>query len=194
MVILLASDHFSESSGPAGSSSLSRADLVRDSIENKFGKFPAQKKVVKLLFERGFCVTAAGKVTSGNIEIPHVQIGNEIGVDRRVVDTAAGKIAEDPELFTVFQHLHSVCFLRDAAPYLGLGVIVIVPEDSAGIGIIAGVTKVISDAGFSIRQAVSDDPYFTPEPRLTIITNEPLPGNVVDAVRKTSGVKGVSLY
>jgi len=58
-------------------------------IIEKFDKFPAQEKVIRLLIGRGFQVNSEGKVVSGGIEIPHTQIAKEGGVDRRGVDATA---------------------------------------------------------------------------------------------------------
>ncbi len=159
----------------------------------KFEKHPAQQKVIRLLFERGFQVNEEGKVTSGRIEIPHTQLAREVGVDRRVVDSTTEAILEDPLLKNIFQNVHSMPLLRDVAPSLGLGVIIIIPDDAAHSGIIADVAGVISDHGISIRQAVSDDPYFTNEPRLTIITDSKISGEVVEELLKLKSVKGVSV-
>jgi len=163
-------------------------------IHAKFEKYPAQEKVVQLLFERGFQVNENGKVVSGNIEIPHVQIGREARVDRRVVDATVLHILEDAVLFDFFKNVRSIPFLVDVAPHLNLGVIIITPDDGADVGIISSVTQIISNAGLSIRQAVSDDPYFTEAPRLTIITNEKIPGQLVDQLLKAKGVKGVTVH
>lgn len=163
-------------------------------IQKLFEKYPAQEKVVQLLLERGFQVNAKGKVVSGSIEIPHVQIGREAGVDRRVVDATAKHIIEDETLFDFFKNVRSIPFLADVASHLNLGVIIIIPDDGAGIGIIASVTDVISNAGLSIRQAVSDDPYFNDAPRLTIITDQKIPGHVVEMIRNAKGVKGVTIH
>lgn len=163
-------------------------------IHKKFEKYPAQEKVVKLLLERGFQVNAAGKVVSGNIEIPHVQIGKEINVDRRVIDATAKHIVEDQILFDFFKNVRSIPYLADVAPHLGLGVIIIIPEDGAEIGIISGVTSIIAEEGYSIRQAVSDDPYFNEAPRLTIIIDSKVPGEIIDKIRMIKGVKGVTIH
>ncbi|MDL2261071.1 amino acid-binding protein [Methanimicrococcus sp. OttesenSCG-928-J09] len=163
-------------------------------IHNKFEKYPAQEKVVKLLLERGFQVSAAGKVVSGNIEIPHVQIGKEINVDRRVVDATAKHIVEDETLFDFFKHVRSIPFLAEVAPHLDLGVIIIIPDDGAEVGILSGVASVISDANYSIRQAVSDDPFFNEAPRLTIITDKKISGDLVEKIRNVKGVKGVTIH
>lgn len=159
----------------------------------KFEKHPAQQKVIKLLFERGFQVNEEGKVTSGKIEIPHTQLAREAGVDRRVVDSTTEAILNDPLLKNIFQKVHSIPFLRDVASSLGLGVIIIIPDDAAHTGIISDVTGVISRHGVSIRQAVSDDPYLTNEPRLTIITDSNVSGEVVEELLKLKSVKGVSI-
>lgn len=163
-------------------------------ILKKFEKHPAQKKVLKLLFERGFQVNNDGKVSSGSIEIAHTQLAKEAGVDRRVVDSTTEAILADELLKSIFQNVHSIPFLRDVAPSLNLGVIIITPGDAANTGILADVARVISDHGLSIRQAVSDDPYFIDEPKLTIITDEKVPGDLVDSMMKLKSVKGVSIY
>ncbi|SES68224.1 hypothetical protein SAMN04488587_0555 [Methanococcoides vulcani] len=163
-------------------------------VLKKFEKHPAQQKVIKILFERGFQVNDEGKVTSGSIEIPHTQLAKEAGVDRRVVDATTDTILTDELLTNIFQNVKSIPFLRDVAPSLGLGVIIITPEDAANIGILSNVSKVISDHGLSIRQAVSDDPHFNNEAKLTIITDSKIPGELVSDILNLQGVKGVSIY
>lgn len=161
---------------------------------NKFEKYPAQAKVLKLLFERGFQVNEEGKVTSGSIEIAHTQLAKEAGVDRRVVDATTKAIISDELLSTIFRNVHSIPFLRDVAPSLGLGVIIIIPEDAAHVGILAEVAGLIARNNVSIRQAVSDDPYLTDNPRLTIITDRKVPGDLLDKILNLPSVKGVSIY
>ena len=160
----------------------------------KFEKYPAQIKVLKLLFERGFQVNEEGKVTSGSIEIAHTQLAKEVGVDRRVVDATTKTIISDEFLSTIFKNVHSIPFLRDVAPSLGLGVIIIIPEDASHVGILAEVAGLISKHNVSIRQAVSDDPYLTDNPRLTIITYRKVPGDLVDKILSLPSVKGVSIF
>ena len=160
----------------------------------KFEKYPAQIKVLKLLFERGFQVNEEGKVTSGSIEIAHTQLAKEAGVDRRVVDATTKTIISDEFLSTIFKNVHSIPFLKDVAPSLGLGVIIIIPEDAAHVGILAEVAGLIAKNNVSIRQAVSDDPYLTDNPRLTIITDRKVPGDLVDKILNLPMVKGVSIY
>ncbi|NLI63055.1 MAG: amino acid-binding protein [Methanosarcinaceae archaeon] len=164
-----------------------------DKLINKFKSYPAQEAAVKLIFERGFQISEEGKVCSGTIKIPHTQIAKEAEVDPRAVDAAALRILEDEELFLFFKNLKSVAFLRDAAPLLGLGVIVITPKFGEDIGIIAEVSRIIADEGYSIRQAISDDPYMIKNPKLTIITNKKLSGAAMEKIVAAKGIDSVSI-
>jgi len=168
--------------------------IMWSTVLKKFEKHPAQQKVIKLLFERGFQVNGDGKVTSGSIEIPHTQLAKEAGVDRRVVDATTDTILSDELLKNIFQNVTSIPFLRDVAPALGLGVIIITPDDAANVGILYSVSKLIFSYNISIRQAVSDDPYFNNEAKLTIITDSKVPGDLVSEILQLPGVKGVSIY
>jgi predicted regulator of amino acid metabolism with ACT domain len=53
---------------------------------------------------------------------------------------------------------------------------------------------VVSKFGLRIRQAVADDPYFVAQPKLTIITDEPVGGKIIDALRKLPSVQSVIVY
>lgn len=159
---------------------------------DKFGT--AQKKVVRLLLERGLQVNAKGKVVSGGIEIPYTQIAKEIGVDRRVVDATARFILSDEMLRRIFQNIRSTSFLRDVAAEIGLGVVVISPTNAKNVGILGEVASVIAKYGISIRQAISEDPYLTEEPKLTIITDAPIRGELIKSLKEISSVKSVTVY
>lgn len=163
-------------------------------IIKKFSHFPAQEKVIRLLLERGFQINSEGKVVSGTIEIPHTQIAKEIGVDRRVINATTRAILEDDKLSRVFQNLHSITFLKEVAPLLGLSVMIIIPQDAQQTGILGDVASLIAEQGISIRQAVTDDPYFTEDPKLTIITNEKASGDLINAMMKLPSVKSVTVY
>jgi len=163
-------------------------------LQEKFKNHPAQEKVVRLLLERGFQVNAQGRVVSGNIEIAHTQIANEIGVDRRVVDATCETILKDPQLMRIFRNVRSLPFLRDVAPYLGLGVIIITPDNAARKGLLGSVSTSVAEHGITIRQAVSDDPYLSEDPKLTIIIDGKVSGELVDALTGIKGVKGVAVF
>ncbi|MCX8207068.1 MAG: amino acid-binding protein [Methanothrix sp.] len=162
-------------------------------ILSKFRRYPAQEKVVRLILSRGFQINERGRVASGSIEIPHAQIAKELDVDRRVVDTTAMAIREDPELWKVFRNVRSVPFLADVAPVLGLGVIEITPVDARQTGLLGNVAIAVAKHGLSIRQAVSDDPFFVEDPKLTIITEGKIPGELVTLLKEIDGVKKVTV-
>ncbi|HDS44999.1 MAG TPA: amino acid-binding protein [Methanomicrobia archaeon] len=160
----------------------------------KFEGSPSQKKVIELLLERGFRVSADGKVASGGIEIPHSHIAHEIGVDRRVVDLTVKRIITDAALKRIFEHLRSIAFLIEVAPLLGLSVVIIHPTDARQVGIIGDVATVMAQRGLSIRQAVSDDPYLVDDPKLTIITDQSVPGELIEEIGKLKSVRAVQIH
>ena len=133
-------------------------------IIGKFKGMPSQEKVIRLLLERGFQVSPEGHVVSGKIVVPHTQIAREAGVDRRVVDATTDMILNDVVLRRVFQNIRSIASLRDVAPLLGLGVIIISPDNAQSVGIIHDVTGLVEKYHLSIRQCITDDPYRKQEP------------------------------
>ncbi|MFB6305324.1 MAG: amino acid-binding protein [Haloferacaceae archaeon] len=160
-----------------------------DEIMGKFEGSPSQQAVVRLLLERGFSVNDEGRVVSGGIEIPDTGIAREIGVDRRVVDSTTDAILEDPELRRVFQNITAFPSLMDLAPVLDLAVLTVWVEDESAPGIVAEVTGLIADREISIRQIISEDPEFTDEPALYVITDERLPGDLLVEIRDLSYVR-----
>ncbi len=163
-------------------------------IERYFKDLPAQLKVAKLLFERGFQVTDDGKVVSGGIEIPHTQIAKEVGAERRAVDSAVLTILSEPELKRIYTNLRQVCSLREVAREFNLGVIVFVPEDASQKGIIAKVTKKISEKGLSIRQALAEDPSISAQPKLTLVIEGEIPPELISEIRKLPGTRSITIY
>jgi hypothetical protein len=163
-------------------------------VLTRFAKFPAQERVAKVLLEHGFQVNLAGEVTSGQIRIPNTEIAREAKVDRRAVDEATATILGDELLNNFFRNIKTFVFLRDVAPVLGLGVVVINPRDATQIGIIEEVAETIAAYGLRVRQAVTDDPYFIDEPKLTIICDSRIPGALVDRLLQLASVQSVSVF
>ncbi len=163
-------------------------------IQEEFKNHPAQEKVIRLLLERGFQVNTMGRVVSGRIEIPHTQIANEIGVDRRVVDATCEVISKNDQLMQIFKNVRTMPFLRDVAPLIGLGVIVISPDNATRKGLLGAVATAVAEHGMIIRQAVSDDPYMTENPQLTIIIEGKASGELMNTLSRIKGVKSVTVY
>lgn len=165
-----------------------------DKVQRAFEGRPAQLSVVKVLLKYGLRVREDGEIACGDIRIPAAQIAREAGVDRRMVNATARRILQDSELKEIFSNLEPIAYLKGVSKALGLGVIEILPKDATRPGIISEVTGAISKFGISIRQAVADDPYFVPQPKLTIITDEPVKGEVIEALRKLPSVQSVIVY
>lgn len=163
-------------------------------IEVCFKGYPGQKKVAKYLLARGFRVGNRKRVMCGNVEIAHAQIGGEVGVDRRVVDATAKRILKSEKLRDTFSNLESIAFLRNAAPALGLGVIVISVEDASKPGIIGTIAGKIANHGVSIRQAVADDPHITENPKFTVITDRKIGGGLFEDLKNIKGVKKITVH
>ncbi|MDX1813878.1 MAG: amino acid-binding protein [Candidatus Bathyarchaeia archaeon] len=163
-------------------------------IKKFFKDFPAQERVARLLFERGFQVREDGKVVSGRIEIPHTQIAKEVGVERRAVDSTVQTILMKMELKRIYKNLRQVCSLQEVAREFNLSVIVFVPENAAQTGIIADVTKIVSENGLSIRQALAEDPSTSEHPKLTLILEGYIPSDLISEIRSLPGTRSITMY
>jgi predicted regulator of amino acid metabolism with ACT domain len=164
-----------------------------DLLTKYFQRYPAQSRVAQTLLMHGFSVKEDG-IYSGDIAIPDTSLARATNVDRRIIRATIETIRREPELREVYSRLHSTCHLKDAAPILHWGVIEIVPSDPHKPGILAFVAKVISDRGISIRQAIVDDPELAEEPRLYVVTENPIPLDVIGEIKSGPGIKSVVIY
>jgi predicted regulator of amino acid metabolism with ACT domain len=164
-----------------------------DEIMEKFEGSPSQQAVIRLLLERGFSVNDQGRVVSGGIEIPNTGIAREADVDRRVVDSTTDAILADEELRRIFQNISAIPSLMDLAPVLDLSVLTVEVANADKPGIVATVTSKLADAGISIRQTISEDPEFTDDPKLYIITDEPVPGDLLNDLSNLEFVRRIAI-
>jgi predicted regulator of amino acid metabolism with ACT domain len=164
-----------------------------DEIMQKFEGSPSQQAVIRLLLERGFSVNDEGRVVSGSIEIPNTQIAREIDVDRRVVDSTTDAILEDEQLRRIFQNISSIPSLMDLAPVLDLHVLTVDVSDADRPGIVATITTLLADNDISIRQTISEDPEFTDEPHLYLVTDEEVPGDLLNELKNLDFVRKIEL-
>ncbi|MEZ3165375.1 ACT domain-containing protein [Halorubrum sp. RMP-47] len=162
-----------------------------DEILEKFEGSPSQQAVIRLFLERGFSVNEEGRVVSGGIEIPYTGIARELDVDRRVVDSTTDAILADPELKRIFTNISSIPSLMDLAPVLDLAVLTIEVAAADEAGIVAEVTAILADRGVSIRQVLSEDPEFTDDPKLYVITDAELSGDLLVEIRELEYVRRV---
>jgi len=162
-------------------------------IMAKFADSPSQQRVIRLLLERGFSVNDEGRVVTGSIEIPDTEIAREVDVDRRVVDATTDAILDDPELREIFQNISQIPSLMDLAPVLELSVVVVTVADAEAQGIVATVSGIVADHGLTIRQIISDDPEFSDHPRLYVVTDEQLPGEMITELKGLDFVRSIEL-
>jgi len=162
-------------------------------ISDRLKEYPSRLKVARTLVELGFSVKD-GKIFCGEVEQSELKIARAVGVDRRTVKETAESIESDPLLQSVFKGLRPAGpFLPDVAKHLGYRVIEIY-ADTHGVGIVAGVTALISREGISIRQAVADDPDLTPEPKLTLVVEKEPSGEAFQEMLKIPGVRKFATY
>jgi predicted regulator of amino acid metabolism with ACT domain len=155
---------------------------------------PERLRVIRILLENGLGLRG-NEVYLNDIDIPVVRIAKVAGVDRRTVDETIRMVEAIPELKLLFSQLRSAGLsLRGVAKQLGLGVVEINVEDPHKPGIIAGASQLFSELGISIRQALVDDPEMAPDPKLVLIGDKPVPGEIVQGLLRIPGVTKVSVY
>jgi len=167
---------------------------VWNSIKKHFEGHPERLKVARVLVENGLS-TQGGKICLNQIEIPPVRIARVAGVDRRTVNETLHVIEANPELSMIFEEIrpagHS---LKEIAKHLNLGVVEIAVVDPKAHGILANSAMILTKGGLGIRQAIVDDPELSPEPKLTLIVDKKIPGELIPELLKVEGVAKVSVY
>ena len=165
-----------------------------NTIKKHFEGHPERLRVARVLVENGLS-TKNGKLLLNQIEIPPVRIARVAGVDRRTVNETLNEIVSNPELRMIFEEIrpagHS---LKEIAKHLNLGVVEITPVDAKMPGILANSAMVLTKGGLGIRQAIVDDPELSPEPKLTLIVDKKIPGELIPELLKVKGVAKVSVY
>ncbi len=168
-------------------------DAMWSRIKKHFENYPERLKVAKVLVENGLSARNR-KIILNQIEIPPVRIARVAGVDRRTVSETLTMIGADQELAIVFGGIRSAGHsLKEIAKHLHLGVVEITPVDARTPGILAHSAMALTRAGLSIRQAIVDDPELSPEPKLTIIVDGEIPGELILELLKINGIAKVSV-
>jgi len=165
-----------------------------DKVAKYLKDYPERLAVAKILIQYGLSIRD-GKIYCDKIMIPAVGISRVAGVDRRTVTYTIRMIERNPELREIFRQLKPAgASLKEVARYLKLGVVEITPVDARMPGILSGSASLLAEKGISIRQAIVDDPELTPEPKLTLIAEKKIPGEIIPELLKIKGVLKVSVY
>ncbi len=161
-------------------------------ILSGFSDSPSQGRVVRFLLENGFGVNEEGRICCNSIPIASTQIGQQVGVDRRVVDTTAKRIL-DSRYRDIFLSMRATPDLTLIADKLSLSVITILPDDATKPGIVDACIHVLSSHGIAIRQLFVTDPHLSEDPRLVIITESVIPAQVIEDLRALPFVRRLIL-
>ena len=165
-----------------------------EKINEKFKKYPARIRVAEKMIELGLSLSDDGKIYCGNLKISDKALATAADVDRRAIKSTIDIIKEDEELYNLFSNIIPAgTLLKNIAKNLELGVIEI-EVGSESEGILAKTTSLISEKGISIRQAYAEDTELQQSPLLTIITEEPVKGDLINEFLKIKGVTRVSIY
>ena len=150
--------------------------------------------VAEKMIELGLSVHEDGKIYCGNLKISDKALATAANVDRRAIKSTIEVINEDSELFDLFNNIIPAgTLLKNIAKIVDLGVIEIeVGSDNEGV--LAAATNLITNNGINIRQAYAEDSELQKYPILTVITNEPINGELINEFLKIKGVNRVSIY
>ena len=163
-------------------------------IEKCLKGYPERLRVARVLIENGLRVET-GRIYSNEIEIPPIRISRVAKVDRRTVNETIKAIESNPELRVIFENLRSAGYsLKEIARYLNFGVVEVTPVDAKTPGILAKSATLLAEKNISIRQAIVEDPELSPEPKLTLIAETEIPGELVPEFLKIKGIAKVSVY
>ena len=167
--------------------------MWKDILE-KFDKYPSQQKIIRKMLELGLKVDEDKKIYCKDVEINISSLEKSVDTDRRVVTSTIENILKDDILKNIFTNIYpSGALLTNLSDTLGLGVIEIEGEANKP-GILSKVTELLAYEKISIRQAYASDPEIDLTPHLTIITDKPVNGDLIQLLLKIEGVSKVSLY
>ena len=156
--------------------------------------YPERLSVAKVIVENGLSIRN-GKIYCNSIEIPPIRISRTAKVDRRTVTETIRAIEGNTELHIIFRDIRSAGLsLKEVARYLNLGVVEITVINAGAPGILAKAASIIAENKISIRQAIVDDPQLSPEPKLILIAERKIPGELIPQFLKIDGVAKVSVY
>ncbi len=160
---------------------------------NKFNKYPAQQKVIQKILELGLRVDEDKKVYCKDVEINTVSLAKSINVDRRVVKSTIDTITKDKELKEIFMNINPAGpLLTNISNILNIGVIEIEGSGQKP-GILNEVCELLVKENISIRQAYASDPDMNDDPSITVITDKPVTGELLQDLLKIDGVSKVSI-
>ena len=164
-----------------------------ESLNLKFSKYPARINVAQKMFELGLRIGEDGKIYCGDLKISDSALAVATNVDRRVIKSTVEIIMADEELYEIFSNIIPAgTLIKNIAKNLNLGVIEIEAGEKSE-GILAEVAGIMSKHHINIRQAYAGDTHLNSNPVLTIITEDLIPGTLLNEFINIPGVLKVSI-
>lgn len=141
----------------------------------------------------GLRISEDEKIYCKDVEISYTAIAKATDVDRRTVKATVKELLNDKELSKIFRNIIPAGFLlKNLVKDLNLGLIEI-EANADNPGILAEAAKILASENISIRQAYAEDPKIEGNPKLTIITEIPIPGKLFRKFLDINGVKRVTI-
>jgi predicted regulator of amino acid metabolism with ACT domain len=162
-----------------------------DIISHEFSHAPSQASVAKFFLETGIRVNK-DQIFMSKVRLTHSQVAKALDKDKRIVTATVRTINANPRLYGIFSKLRPICNLIEVAPSRGWGTLEITLSDPALPGILGSFARTIGDSGISIRQVIGQDPTHS-DASFYIITDKPLPGKLLEKLRRITGVEKISL-
>ena len=163
-----------------------------DIISRAFSGYPSQQKVAEELLRSGIRVEK-GIAYCNAIKLSDSAIGAACGVDRRVVRSTLDRIDGDPKLRNAFASMSCIALYSGAAKEMGCTTIDIEPDNCRAPGILADITRAISDLGLSVKQAVVANRSTDDDQHLLIVIDGSTPPELIFMIRNCRGVRTVTL-
>lgn len=161
-------------------------------ISELFLHLPAQRQVARKIIELGLRIDEHGTILCGDVEVKEVSLAHAVGVDRRVVSSTVQSILADAKLSRLFSGIRPAgAMLGGVAHELGFGIVEI--DANGQTGILAAAASLLAKRKISVRQVYAKDPELFENPTLFIITERPVPGNLISEFSKIPGVTKVSI-
>lgn len=162
-------------------------------IQGKFARKKARLNVVRKMIELGISVEGKHQLKIGKMSISDSSLAKVAEVDRRVVRNTVKQIMDDKDLQIIFMNITPIgTSLVEIANKIGYKVIV-VNADPLKPGVISGISSILTEYNVVIRQALADDPNFTPEAKLTLVVEGKIPPEAIEKIQSISLVNSITL-
>ncbi|RLE89855.1 MAG: hypothetical protein DRJ49_01700 [Thermoprotei archaeon] len=172
-----------------------------EEMKREFRRSESQYKVALALLNHGLSIRVVRRgverrvrIYLGSIEIPYKSLAEACGVDWRTVKSALDKISKNPFLREFFENIENAGpFFRGVVDKLGYRCIVVETKVDKP-GIIAYVTRLLADKNVNILQVIAEHPLISTPPKLHIIIEGEVPGEVIPQILKHEAISKISVY